>query len=152
MQGSELREFVSKFPSLNSHFMGVFSINTLPKTLENRTFLFCNTARANEPGKHWICLTNINNNPEFFDSLGVDKEKLVLIKNHWKIKNLDSLKFNCSAVQSKNSISCGPFVLYFAVERLHNLDLGFNTLLNEIFTDNLDMNEQRAKNFINSFL
>lgn len=151
MQGTELKEFVSKFPSLKNHFLGVFSINTLPNTFKNRTFLFCNTAKDNEPGEHWICLANINNQPEVFDSLGVDKAKLNLIENHWKIKQIKSLKFNSSPVQHKSSISCGPFVLYFAIQRLHNIDLGFTTLLNEIFTDNIDLNEHQVKTFLHSF-
>jgi len=151
MQSHQLSEFIKKITSLNNHFVGVFSIDTLPATLENRKFLFCNTAPHDKIGEHWFCLSNIDNKIEVFDSLGVDDTKKDLLKKFCKIKTKNKLKINETAVQSSTSTICGLFVLYFAIHRFHNADLGFNTLLNEIFSLDLSLNEQLVNEFCQIF-
>jgi hypothetical protein len=151
MQSNELSDFIKKIPSLKNHFVGVFAIDLLPETIENRQFLFCNTAPHNEIGEHWFCLSKINNEIEVFDSLGVDDAKKDLLRKFCKIKTKSKLKINDTAVQSRTSTSCGLFVLYFAINRFHNADLGFNTLLNEIFSFDVSLNEQLVSEFCQTF-
>jgi len=151
MQADELRSFIDKIPPFKDHFVGIYSIDTLPSDLKNRTFLIFNSALHNERGQHWICLCNINKKIEIFDSLGSSQEKVEAIKKFCKFKNKRQFKINDTPVQSLNSSSCGLFVLYFAINRFLNADLGFSALLNEIFTDNLDENEQLVDQFCKNF-
>jgi hypothetical protein len=83
--------------------------------------------------------------------LGVDDTKKDLLKKFCKIKTKNKLKINETAVQSSTSTICGLFVLYFAIHRFHNADLGFNTLLNEIFSLDLSLNEQLVNEFCQIF-
>lgn len=154
MQSHELINFIERIPSLKNHFIGVFSIDTLPTLLNNRQFLFCNTALSNSIGEHWFCVTNFNDEIELFDSLGVYGNKKHLYEKfcHFKLNGKKAkVKVNDIAVQPSNSISCGLFVLYFAIHRLHNADLGFNTLLNEIFSSDVLNNELEVHNFCKDF-
>ncbi len=153
MQSNELIDFIAKIPSLKNHFVGVFSIDTLPipSTLKNRKFLICNTAIKTEVGEHWFCVSKINHKIEVFDSLGVDVQKKALLSNFCKPKYATELKINVTPVQSKASTSCGLFVLYFVINRFYNADLGFKTLLNEIFSSDLDLNERLVMEFCEIF-
>lgn len=98
-------------------------------------------------GKHWICfLRSHKDYIELFDSLGVDDDKKALIKRYCKI-DVKKLKFNESSFQDKNSDTCGKFVLYYAIERMHNLDLDFEEILEDLFDKNNDKNEEIVKKF-----
>ena len=77
MQGFELSNFLDHFPMLKKHNIGIFAIDTLPKTLKFRHFCICNTDVNNGNGIHWFCfLKNSKNTVECFDSLGINEEKL----------------------------------------------------------------------------
>ena len=151
MQSHELSEFIKKIPSLNNHFVGVFSIDTLPETIEDRKFLFCNTVPHTKIGEHWFCLSKVNNKIEVFECIEVDNTKKDLLNKFFKIKTKNKLKVNDTAVQSSTSTSCGLFALYFAINRFHNVDLGFKALLNEIFSSDVSLNEHLANEFCQIF-
>ena len=130
---------------------GYFS-DTLPKTIKYRHFCICNTDVKSGEGKHWICFVrNHKNNVELFDSLGVDSEKSLLLKKYCKFR-VNKLVFNETAFQDRTSDTCGKFVLYFAIERMHNLDLSFEDLLHELFDDQISKNEEKVKTFCDSVL
>jgi hypothetical protein len=57
------------------------------------------------------------------------------------------LIYNESQFQNIDSNTCGLFVLYFAIQRMHNLDLNFEEILEEIFDKDLLKNEQTVKTF-----
>jgi hypothetical protein len=121
MQGSEFFEYIDKFPELKKHFAGIFSIDTLPKSLKYRTFCICNTDTQNGIGKHWICfLKSEKSNIECFDSLGISSEKkeLLLKYCHFKSKHIN---FNITQFQKSDSITCGLFCVYFIIERLRKI-------------------------------
>ncbi len=152
MQGHEIKEIIQNIPSLVSSFKGIYSIDTLPVSLEKRTFIISNTDVQSGQGKHWICFARIDKGIEVFDSLGFTEEKKKLLQKYCKFLRFKVLKFNDTRVQSFTSPSCGLFALYFAIHRFGNLDLGFKTLLNEIFETNTNLNEIQVQDFIKQFL
>ncbi len=57
-------------------------------------------------------------------------------------------EFNITAVQARESTSCGQFCIFVAIHRYFNEDLPFQELLNDLFDLNLEKNEKRACDFI----
>jgi hypothetical protein len=153
MQGSEFAQYFDKFPHLKKHFLGVFSIDTVPKTIKYRYFCISNTDISTEPGQHWIgFVRNSKYQIECFDSLGVTLEKKQKLLTFCAFNHVKELKFNESQFQSKDSNTCGQFTIYFLIERMHNLDLTFNQVLEEIFDDNQAENELKVEEFCNNVL
>lgn len=153
MQASELENIINEFSSIKNHFKGVYSIDTVPKRFRKFSFVIINNQKATEPGQHWFCILKTSlKNYEYFDSLGVSDTKLNLLKSY-KIFPIDSIvKFNETPVQEPSSSTCGLFVLYFIIHRLHNLDMSFSTLMNEIFTLNRSQNEIEVLKFAKDLL
>lgn len=149
MNGAELQGFVSNISSVKSFFLGIFSINTLPKIFPSKHFLICNYDLNSSPGTHWFCLLKSSDQClECFDSLGLNIEKKNLLQKYCRSWKVSSLKYNETAVQNQLTSTCGKFVLYFAIHRMHNLDLSFSTLLNEIFEQNTIKNEELVYKFL----
>lgn len=152
MNGKELSDLVFQCEALINFFMGVCSIDTMPKCLKKRHFFICNLDINSSIGSHWICiLRNDKNQLELFDSLGVTEIKLEWFLKHCNIKKPNELLYNTSQIQSLYSNSCGKFVLYFIIKRLFNLDCSFENLLNHIFESTEDNNEIIVSQFINNF-
>lgn len=148
MQSSQLIEIIESFPSIKKSFNGVFSLNTIPKRLKSKSFLISNTQNDTEPGQHWFCIIKIKPNKyEYFDSLGVNEKKLELLIHSNIFSKNSQVLFNETQFQNSTSISCGLFVLYFIINRLHNLDLSFSDLLNEIFVTDCEKNETLVNDF-----
>lgn len=148
MQASELDNIVKKFPSISKNFVGVFSINTIPKFIKKNHFFICNTEPNTEPGQHWFTILKTEAKKfEYFDSLGVTSEKVETFKSIKLFRPHSLIKYNETPFQMSTSLSCGLFVLYFIVQRMHNLDLGFSTFLDEIFETDCEKNENLVKIF-----
>lgn len=146
MLGSEFEDYFKKIPTILPHFVGVYSIDTFPKKLKNRTFFITNLSKSNELGTHWI--TIIKSEPqliEIFDSLGT---KIELLKPYLKFHKKPVVIYNEGAFQLSTSASCGFFAIMFAVERCFNFDLKFKKLLAEIFSPNVEINEKLVKDFV----
>lgn len=149
MNGEQLKDIINSTNSAKKYFKGIYSINTLPKNLSTPSYLICNYDFDKNPGTHWFCLFKTSATKlECFDSLGLTAEKQKILKSYIKIKNIDSICYNQTQVQNTSTSTCGKFVLYFAIQRLHNLDLDFTELLNEIFEENVDNNEIKVMNFL----
>ena len=148
MISSEFAEKLSHFPNLKKKFGGIFSADTLPIKLKPKSFIICNTDVEKGPGKHWYCVVKIDSSTiECFDSLGVNYEKKKFLAEKFKQRGVSKIKFNVTQVQSSDTATCGLFVLYFLVHRLHNKDLGFTDLLNEIFVASIEENERLIHSF-----
>ncbi len=98
------------------------------------------------PGKHWfVVLKNSQNVTEVFNSLGT---------NHTFLLETFSFhtfyEFNTTPVQSRESILCGQFCIYFIVNRLFDLDAEFEDVINELFEANCEDNEGTVKTFMDS--
>jgi hypothetical protein len=151
MQGSEFNDYINHFPLFKNHFKGVFAIDTLPKRLGFRKFLICNTDLHTGEGKHWISFFQTEKTTiEVFDSLGIDHSKKELLKTHCKFNN--QLIFNLTPFQDSESSSCGLFALYFCIERMFNLDLDFDDILEMIFVTDTKQNEKVVSEFKNEIL
>jgi len=149
MNGEEIENIIKFIPSIKDVFKGVFSINTLPKKLAIPSFLICNFDLDSQPGSHWFCLLKTAKNQlECFDSLGITKAKEELLQKYCKIQYISAINFNETPVQNINTSTCGKFAIFFAVQRLHNLDLTFSETLNEIFYQNDALNERKVSKFI----
>jgi hypothetical protein len=152
MQSSEFDNYFASFPNIKNHFLGVFSINTLPKLIKYRKFCICNTDVESGNGKHWICFVRSDKDTiELFDSLGVDKEKLDLITKYCKF-NVKEIIYNETQFQTDFSETCGLFVIYFLIERIFNLDLSFEQLLHDIFYENKLTNEKKVIEFCSEII
>ena len=148
MTATELHQFFELLPNLKKFFIGIYSIDTCPKKIPLNHFLICNTDISSGSGLHWFTLFRFSREDlECFDSLGVNEEKLELLKS-LKFNGVSNLIFNVTQIQGNESTSCGQFCLYFLVERLSNLDFSFHELLNEIFFNDVKKNEEEVQKFL----
>ena len=92
-------------------------------------------------------LTLFRTTLEIFDSLGVDNTKLDTLKKYLKFKGIKNIHINETAVQQENSDSCGLFVVYYIWQRMYNLDLSFDEILEQSFTIEKESNEENVKQF-----
>jgi len=152
MLASEFQNYFNHFHHLNKFFDGIFASDEIPNKLRTNHFVICNTDSSNNPGIHWYCMINSNNCIECFDSLGIDNEKKQFLTTLPLItkSNFSEVEFNTTQVQASGSSTCGQFVIYFIIQRLHNQDMDFEDLLNEIFSTDPDKNEQKVKAFLNT--
>lgn len=153
MDGSEFSPIFQQFPSIFSLFKGVYSIDTVPKSLRKFEFLIVNTSVSGSRGVHWFCLFKSERTVlECFDSLGFDQEKKTNLLEACNIRGIQNLKINLTQVQQSTSNTCGKYCIFFILERLHNNDLEFNDFLNIIFTDNCEINENKVNLFFNEMI
>ena len=154
MESSEFQSYFSQFPAIAKLFDGVFSFDKIPQRLKLHHFIICNTDISTGEGKHWFCLYKEDKNTiECFDSLGLATElKKSNLLNACRFTSVGQLKINCTQVQSSSTDTCGKFCLMFIIERLHNPDMTFDDLMNEIFTDNCAENERNVEKFFNEII
>jgi len=153
MQASEFQKYFEKFPFIKKYFLGIFAIDTLPKLIKYRHFCICNTDKSTESGQHWFCFVkNSNYELECFDSLGINEEKKQKLVNFCSFRNVKELKYNETPFQCDDSSTCGLFTIYFLIERMHNLDLTFYEVLEEIFDEDKLKNEKKVEQFCNNIL
>ena len=153
MQGFEFLNYFEKFPYLKKHYRGIFAIDTLPKVLKYRQFMICNSDTSNGTGQHWFCYIKTEKSKvECFDSLGINDEKKLFLESH-KFRGVKELHFNETQFQESETNTCGLFTIYFIIERMHNLDVPFLEILEELFDANdLKINENRVKIFCDQIL
>ena len=145
MEGNQFKKYFEKIPQILPHFLGVFSIDQMPTKIKTRTFFICNLSKHTEEGSHWIVIIKTDiNQLEIFDSLGV---KIDYVTSFLKLKNKITIEYNETQFQSNTSVSCGFFCLYFSIERLFNLSMTFENLLEDIFDLNTEINEQKVLDF-----
>ena len=150
MFSNEFEKKLSHFPNLNKHFGGVYSSDTIPLRIRQKSFIICNTDVQKGSGKHWYCILKSEANTlECFDSLGIDQAKKQFLKHSCHFPSIKKIRFNLTAVQSSDSSSCGLFVLYFLIHRFHNKDMSYDDLLNEIFVESKSTNEEKVALFCN---
>jgi len=128
---NELNSIIKNDVITQSHFLGCFAADQVPKLGKN-TFIILNTDPKNEEGEHWVVFHKYSENKfEFFDSLGFSPF-------HYKFKNLpnfDYIIYNKQQYQSSFSNACGYYCLYYLFYksrgyRLEDILLNFSTNLN----------------------
>lgn len=152
MQGFEFSNYFESFKFLKKHYDGVFAINTLKKSLKLRHFCICNTDQNTGSGIHWFCFVRTSKSKiECFDSLGICSDKKEILQTYCHFRGIHEIEFNETAFQTKDSNTCGLFTIYFVIQRMHNLDLSFDDLLEQIFDpENLEENENNVLQFCNN--
>lgn len=149
MLSTQFEDIFSK-THLQSNFKGVFPSDLIPKKIPINNFIICNTDSSSSSGAHWYVVYRIDKSTlEVFDSLGIDTEKRHFLSSKFKLRGIKSLQFNTTPVQSDSSVACGQFCVYFIFQRLHNQDLEFTELLNEIFDADCERNEHKVSAFFN---
>jgi hypothetical protein len=97
-----------------------------------------------EEGSHWLSVSQRPraNKFELIDSLKPDPQ---WVERHFGF--LGQIAYNKAQLQPNSSILCGPFSVFSQIFRLSNQDLNLKDLLNSIFSDNLEKNEEIVKHF-----
>ncbi len=97
------------------------------------------------PGLHWFCvLKNKNSETEIFDPLGSSIQDVAD-----KLKDLKgNVVVNTTCLQPATSSMCGEYCVYFVIHRMFNFDLEFEEVLNTVFTDNVQDNEENVRKFL----
>lgn len=149
--GSDFKLYFDKVPIIRGHWKGVKSIDCLPKSIPVRQFLIVNLSPSSHPGSHWVVLFRSHKDSlEIFNSLGFDNVNH--IKPYFKFNFRTHLSYNNSAVQLTTTATCGFYCIYFAIFRLLNLDQPFDEILDEIFSNDLLLNENKVTNFCRHLL
>ncbi len=153
MNANQLEEIISNFSSIKNNFLGIYSIDTLPKTFPINHFLVCNYDLKTSPGSHWFALIRKTKEKiECFDSLSLNESKKKLLLSYCLFRNAQKIVFNQSSVQKTDTATCGKFVTYFLIHRMHNLDQGFQSVLNEIFVTEPEQNELEVEKFLSNIV
>lgn len=135
-------EFKLYFKSLNDFYLGCFSADNYPKSLNNNEFFIVNKDKSYEKGSHWRLVLLINNEIQFFDSCGSTEE---VVQSFLQFHRSFVCVFNETPVQPLNSTTCGEFCIYFAFKRLQNKDLSFKSCINAVFSSDLNKNNDKVK-------
>ncbi|MBM3938369.1 MAG: hypothetical protein FJ333_06915 [Sphingomonadales bacterium] len=151
MKSTEIVAALEKFP-FKKFFGGIFPSDKVPTTLKKNYFWIINTDVSNGPGKHWYCILRLGSVLECFDSLGVSEAQKCFLCTHFKTKSITHISFNHTQIQPFSSSLCGQYVLFYLFERYHNVDLDFDSLLNECFVECTEKNDEAVKLFIQDFL
>jgi len=155
MESSAFLPIFSKFNlALSKKFKGTFSADTSPSKLKTGEFFIINTDVSTGFGIHWLCVYKASSKKlQIFNSLGSPENARQLYQTiGFKIPGISVLHFNSTQVQSSNTHTCGLFCVYFLIHRLHNLDLSFDELLNDIFEESTSLNEEKVKLFCTEIL
>ena len=148
MEGTEFIHYFAKIPVLLPYFKGVFSIDTIPKSLKNKYFFVTNLAENDSPGTHWVAFLCLHNNLEIFCSLG---NTWNIILPYLKFQRKFTIYYNETQFQSKSSTKCGKYVIYFLIERHFNINMPLLELLEDLFvTNDLNKNDEIVEDFCNN--
>jgi hypothetical protein len=128
--------------NLNNKFGGVYSRDTLPKSIKSK-FYIVNLDESTNEGTHWVCVYNCDYQVcYYFDSFGVDPcDEILRFMKQTKKKILMSTY----RIQELGSIMCGYYCIYVCDQLLNNITF-YDILLqfnpnNYIKNDNIVMNK-----------
>ena len=147
----DLENFIRKYANKKTvtAFLGVFSIDQLPPEklpFARLPVLFIvNTNPSNLPGQHWKAVfIGKNRNGEIFDSLAAP---ISLKLQQWMTRNTHRWITSKLTLQNPLSASCGGYVLYYVMTRLH-----YNSLKACVkpFSRNIYDNDEIMQLFYNS--
>ena len=111
------------------HFRGVYSRDTLPKTMRKNECGIVNLDSQIGPGTHWVCYRNIDQYCEYFDSFGLPMPEDVLA---YMRTDGEQIIYSGDEIQERDSVLCGYWCLYYIRERQRGVPL-MNVIDNEAF-------------------
>lgn len=151
LYSSEFKAYFDRIPIIARHFDNVRAIDELPTTIGLRHFLIVNEQERNLEGSHWLVLFRSNKDSiEIFNSLGYNN--ILKLRPYLKFNFKATLYYNNTPVQRSTTSSCGLYCIYFAILRLLNLDQSFEEIMEEIFTSELETNENKVSKFCQHLL
>ena len=126
-------------------FYNVYSLDSLPSTITKYPiFIVLNTHPHNLSGHHWkVIFVAKDRRGELFDSLGLAPN---IPTQQWLRKHTRQFKRNERMLQHPLSSTCGAYVLYFILNRLHVQR--FESILQK-FSYNHHCNEKMIRKFYN---
>ena len=147
MDNFQIDHILSTTNYVKDIFMGVYSIDTLPKYVKAYPCCYIiNTDESTGSGKHWVCAYfNSNMKAEFFCSFGnnpqfYDNRLISFIE-----RNCDSWISNVKRLQCSMSTVCGQFCIFFAVCKALHVTM---TQFCNIFNNNCHINDQIVNEFV----
>ena len=146
----DLENFIQTFASnkTKSAFLGVFSINQLPKRIPRvPLFFIINTNSDNLPGQHWKAIfISKTHHGEIFDSLASPTS---LILEQWMNSHTRHWSISTLVLQNPLAPSCGGYVLYYVMTRLNHKSLKDCI---KLFSENVFDNDRIVQLFIDSIV
>ena len=129
-------------------FLGVFSINTLPRQIPHLpVLLIMNTNTSNLPGQHWKAIyISKRRVGEVFDSLAMPVNLQV---EQWMNTFCKRWAISTLTLQDPFSPTCGAYVLYYIMYRLQHDSM--NSWLAP-FTNNVLINDMFITKFFHDFV
>lgn len=148
---SDFSKYLLNIPDLVIHWSGTKALDEIPKKLKVKTFVIVNTSVKTQREGHWIVIGRPHKGIlELFNSLGC--ESIAAIKPYLQFPFRSEIIYNNSPVQLPTSSTCGLYCIFFAVHRYFNLDIPFEELIEEIFTSDLNKNENMVVKFCHHIL
>ena len=147
--------FKEQNEELQKNYMGTYSIDSITKYIgfysiikkRNAQYPFAifNTAKENEPGKHWWSFLDIRpkNSLFLFDSLGLDGFKIFVVNNQEKV--IDELLYNFKRCENESSSKLTLCSVKFCVEKWRQLPQKTKSQLTETAQNFFHLLEQFAK-------
>jgi hypothetical protein len=102
----------------SSRFAGVFAADTIPQPRAHRFpyGVVVNTDKMGGAGLHWQAIWMLGpKRAEFFDSFG--DEPPPTIARYFHTNHIHVKIKNKKKIQANYEVSCGPFVIYYLVQR-----------------------------------
>jgi len=148
MLSSQFLEVFENFPNIQKVYLGCYSSDKLPKKIRINHFCIVNTDISAGSGIHWYIVVRYSKKIlEVFDSLGINEDKKQFLQRNFQLDGIEEIIFNTTRFQRNDTDTCGKFVLYFVINRLYNLDHSFHDMLEELFNQDLDKNEENVSKF-----
>ena len=125
MNANELKTLAERNRLLNNVLKGVFSSNTLPRTVTSYPSAYiCNTEPSHLPGAHWIVFwIHSPKYADFYDSLGKPPQHYDQSFQSFLERNCEVCVYNNVRLQSKDSNTCGYHVLFYLWMKCYNHSL-----------------------------
>ena len=119
MNNIQLHNLLSRHPETRDHFVGVFSINTLPRYSKMGCYII-NLEPNYKSGSHWVAIkiSKSKHKNLYFDSYGIAPTYIGIIKF---LKH--SYVYNSKQVQHPFSMMCGQWCLYFILRACQRWDM-----------------------------
>lgn len=133
LDNRQLERILKTDKCTRSKFIGIFSIDTLPKKIKYPSCFIFNTDPQNLPGEHWIAV-DIDKHGEcvFFDPLGFNP-KFYGLDSYMKSIST-KFTFNTSKVQPFNSRKCGYYSFLFLLFKCRSIHVRLSEkLINKYF-------------------
>jgi hypothetical protein len=133
MNSLQINKILKRY--LRQYFRGVHASDGIPPLSGPYPYaVVVNTDKAGEPGKHWQAIWILSDiHAEFFDSFGNDPKGNIKMF----IQKFKKVEKNTIKLQKNFEISCGPYVIYFLINRFRGYSLKtiVNNLHKQIFSD-----------------